>query len=87
MDADKLWCDRIKNELQSQQNWAQSYEYLVKDGVQTKEERLLQLEEQLGTKNMTLKDLKTTTQESFQQRPTLETFGKSQHGRQKHTWN
>eukprot|EP00667_Euglena_gracilis_P028151 EG_transcript_35524 len=87
VDEDKLWCDRIKNELQSQNNWAQTYEYLAKDGVQTKEERIRQLEEQLGTKEMTYKGLRTTTQDDYQQRPSLELFGKGPHMHTASKWS
>mmetsp|Transcript_91730 Transcript_91730/g.159091 ORF Transcript_91730/g.159091 Transcript_91730/m.159091 type:complete len:101 (-) Transcript_91730:636-938(-) len=84
VDADKLWVDRIKNELKSQKEWAESYEYLIKDGVQTKEERLKQLEKDLGGTQVGFGSIKSTAKDSFQQRPTLERFGPSAHGRKKH---
>eukprot|EP01006_Ploeotia_vitrea_P026904 TRINITY_DN59818_c0_g1_i1.p1 TRINITY_DN59818_c0_g1~~TRINITY_DN59818_c0_g1_i1.p1 ORF type:complete len:109 (-),score=4.54 TRINITY_DN59818_c0_g1_i1:264-590(-) len=87
VDADKLWCDRIRNETLSAKNWSQAYEYLVSGNVQSNEEKQAQLEATLGVSSMTYRGMKSEHQASFQQRPNLERFGKSEFSHKVAKWN
>ena len=97
VDADKLWRDRITNELQQQRSWHDEYGFMVSKhaaaggateakasgalGAQTANLDARQLEELRST--LSKSTMRSTAKASYLSRPTPELYSDGRHNRRK----
>lgn len=86
VDSDKLWRDRIRQELQHQRTWFEEYGFMVADGSKGVSTAAASLSpDQLDglKKQMRGAHLQSTQRASYQQRKSAELYQTGDHNRKK----